>query len=157
MTTETLLLELFQRTVRDVPAYREFLAGQQVDPDTIKDYSDFSRLPLVTSRLHQPLCVAGALPRRHAGRLRHGRHVLGFDRQTDSVAALDRARIGGIESLRTGFRTRLRRGRRTTLVVICFALGSWVGGMYTAQCVRYLAIWLCTSFRLVCYHHFLLC
>jgi phenylacetate-CoA ligase len=24
--------------------------------------------------------------------------------------------------------------RHPTLVVICFALGSWVGGMYTAQC-----------------------
>ena len=29
--------------------------------------------------------------------------------------------------------------RRSTLVVICFAMGSWVGGMYTAQCCRYLA------------------
>jgi phenylacetate-CoA ligase len=29
--------------------------------------------------------------------------------------------------------------RRTTLVVICFAMGSWVGGLYTAQCCRYLA------------------
>jgi phenylacetate-CoA ligase len=28
---------------------------------------------------------------------------------------------------------------RPTLVVICFALGSWVGGMYTALCCRYLA------------------
>ena len=25
------------------------------------------------------------------------------------------------------------------MVVICFALGSWVGGMYTALCCRYLA------------------
>jgi phenylacetate-CoA ligase len=28
---------------------------------------------------------------------------------------------------------------RSTLAVICFALGSWVGGMYTTACARHLA------------------
>lgn len=29
--------------------------------------------------------------------------------------------------------------RRRTLAVVCFTLGTWVGGMYTASCCRYLA------------------
>jgi phenylacetate-CoA ligase len=32
-----------------------------------------------------------------------------------------------------------RADDRTTLAVVCFALGTWVGGMYTAQSCRYLA------------------
>ena len=29
--------------------------------------------------------------------------------------------------------------RRRTLAVVCFALGTWVGGMFTAACCRHLA------------------
>jgi phenylacetate-CoA ligase len=32
-----------------------------------------------------------------------------------------------------------RADERSTLAVICFAMGSWVGGMYTAACCRHLA------------------
>ncbi len=28
---------------------------------------------------------------------------------------------------------------RRTLAIVCFALGTWVGGMYTTNCVRHLA------------------
>jgi phenylacetate-CoA ligase len=37
------------------------------------------------------------------------------------------------------FRDGFRAGERRTLAVICFALGSWVGGMYTAAACRHLA------------------
>ncbi len=39
------LLDLFRRTVREVPAYREFLATQQFDPAWVRTYEDFARLP----------------------------------------------------------------------------------------------------------------
>jgi phenylacetate-CoA ligase len=37
------------------------------------------------------------------------------------------------------FRDAFQAQRRKTLAVVCFALGSWVGGMYTASCLRWLA------------------
>ena len=37
------------------------------------------------------------------------------------------------------FHDSFRAHERTTLAVVCFALGTWVGGMYTAGCVRLLA------------------
>ena len=37
------------------------------------------------------------------------------------------------------FRHAFRAHERTTLAVVCFTLGTWVGGMYTAQCCRYLS------------------
>jgi phenylacetate-CoA ligase len=37
------------------------------------------------------------------------------------------------------FHDSFQADRRRTLAVICFSLGTWVGGMYTASCCRYLA------------------
>jgi len=37
------------------------------------------------------------------------------------------------------FRDAFRAHQQRTLAVICFALGSWVGGMYTTACLRHLA------------------
>lgn len=37
------------------------------------------------------------------------------------------------------FRDAFRAHERRTLAVICFALGSWVGGMYTTACLRHVA------------------
>ncbi len=37
------------------------------------------------------------------------------------------------------FRDAFRAHERRTLAIICFALGSWVGGMYTTACLRHVA------------------
>src|SRR5438874_1886495 len=37
------------------------------------------------------------------------------------------------------FRDSFRAHQRRTLAIVCFALGTWVGGMYTAACCRHLA------------------
>jgi phenylacetate-CoA ligase len=37
------------------------------------------------------------------------------------------------------FRDSFRAGESSTLAVVCFALGTWVGGIYTANCSRHLA------------------
>lgn len=60
------MLELFRRTVADVPAYRAFLADQGVDPGAICTIDDFRRLPLATK---------DSYVRRYplADRCRHGR------------------------------------------------------------------------------------
>ena len=36
-------------------------------------------------------------------------------------------------------RDSFRADERRTLAVVCFALGTWVGGMFTASCCRHLA------------------
>src|SRR6476620_10468519 len=37
------------------------------------------------------------------------------------------------------FHDSFQADERTTLAVVCFALGTWVGGMYTASCCRHLS------------------
>jgi phenylacetate-CoA ligase len=101
-----------------VPAYRAFLAEHDVDPVAVRTVADFRTLPLPTKdnylRRHPltQLCRGGQLGGRRARR----RHPV-----------------------RAGFHDSFGADRRATLAVVCFALGTWVGGMYTAGCCRHLA------------------
>ncbi|GAB7037148.1 MULTISPECIES: phenylacetate--CoA ligase family protein [Catenuloplanes] len=131
------VLELFRDVAGTVPAYRRFLHDQGVDPATVRDPA---AVPLMTK--------AGYLERYPlAERCRGGRL------DTASVVALSSGssgkamvwpRTAGDEEPVTarfaqvfgdGFQARSRR----TLAVVCFALGNWVGGMYTVAACRRLA------------------
>jgi phenylacetate-CoA ligase len=134
------LLDLFGRTVREVPAYREFLATQQFDSASVRTYEDFARLPLLTK---QNYINAYPLPTRCKGGTVLGCEMIAMSSgSTGKALAWPRSLEHELEAA-TRFEQVFARSfgadRRTTLVVICFAMGSWVGGMYTAQCCRYLA------------------
>jgi phenylacetate-CoA ligase len=134
------LLDLFRRTVREVPAYREFLATQQFDPASVRTYEDFARLPLLTK---QNYINAYPLPARCRGGTVLGCEMIAMSSgSTGKPLAWPRSLEHELE-VATRFEQVFARSfgadRRSTLVVICFAMGSWVGGMYTAQCCRYLA------------------
>ena len=75
------LLDLFRRTVREVPAYREFLATQQFDPASVGALRGFRAAATAhQAKLHQCLSAACALQRRHGVGLRNDRDVLRLDR-----------------------------------------------------------------------------
>jgi phenylacetate-CoA ligase len=130
-------LELFREAAASVPAYRAFLAGHGIEPDTV---GDVAQLPLVTKKsyLHRhplpQLCRDGTLGRADTVALSSGSSgeptVWPRSIADEAITARRFEQI-----LAGGFGA----GERTTLVVICFALGSWVGGMYTAACCRLLA------------------
>jgi phenylacetate-CoA ligase len=134
------VLELFQRTVREVPAYRDFLTTQNVDASAVNTYTDFTRLPLLTK---QNYINAYPLPARCRGGSLAGSEMIAVSSgSTGKPLAWPRSLRDELE-IATRFEQVFAQGfgvqRHPTLVVICFALGSWVGGMYTAQCCRYLA------------------
>ncbi len=137
---ERAVLELFWRTLADVPAYRAFLADQGVDPAAIRTIDDFRRLPLATKDNYvrrYPL----------AERCRHGRvdscDMVAFSSgSTGGPTVWLRSLTDELEiaaRFEQVFRDSFAAERRTTLAVVCFALGTWVGGMFTAQCCRYLS------------------
>jgi phenylacetate-CoA ligase len=134
------LLELFRRTVSSVPAYREFLGTLAIDPASVKTYEDFVRLPLLTK---QNYINAYPLPARCRGGTISGCEMIAMSSgSTGKPFAWPRSVEHELE-VATRFEHVFVRGfgadRRSTLVVVCFAMGSWVGGMYTAQCCRYLS------------------
>jgi phenylacetate-CoA ligase len=134
------LLRLFHSVVNTVPAYRQFLQVQGVDPLTIQSLEDFQRLPLVTKANYikqyplAELCRDGSLSACDMVAVSSGStgEPTFWPRLiTDELQVATR-----FESI---FRDSFQADRRSTLAVVCFALGTWVGGMYTASCCRWLA------------------
>lgn len=133
-------LALFASAVATVPAYRAFLAGHGVDPAGVRTFADFRRLPLITKDNYL---------RRHplAQRCRGG-ELVGCDMISVSSGSTGEPTFwprSVVDELAVAtrfeqvFHDSFDAGRRATLAVVCFALGSWVGGMYTASCCRHLA------------------
>jgi phenylacetate-CoA ligase len=133
-------LGLFHEVAGRVPAYRAFLAERGIDPDGVRTAADFARLPLLTkadylSRYSLPeLCRDGRLTGADTVAVSSGssgRPTVWPRTVLDELVVARRFE----HALYASFRGDERR----TLVVVCFPLGSWVGGMYTAAACRHLA------------------
>lgn len=134
------VLALFRSTLDSVPAYRQFLEAAGVDPERIGNVDDFRALPLMTKAGYMQ---AYPLP----GRCKGG-SLLACDRVAVSSGSTGvptfwpRAMVDELEvALRFEqvFRQGFQCHRRATLAVVCFPLGNWVGGIFTASCCWYLA------------------
>ncbi|QUY43903.1 phenylacetate--CoA ligase family protein [Acaryochloris marina] len=134
------VLSLFHRVAQTVPAYKDFLQQQGIDPTQIQTLEDFVTLPLTTkdNYLRQfplpRLCRDGKLETCDMMAVSSGstgeptfwpRFI------TDEYQIATR-----FEQI---FADSFAADQKRTLAVVCFALGTWVGGMYTANCCRHLA------------------
>jgi phenylacetate-CoA ligase len=133
-------IELFHTTAREVPAYRAFLAEHGVDPARIRTREAFEHLPLLTK--------AGYLEKYPlASRCRQGELF------TSDTIAMSSGSTGEptfwprsmadelpiATRFEQVFRDSFESDEKRTLAVVCFPLGTWVGGMFTAACCRHLA------------------
>jgi phenylacetate-CoA ligase len=133
-------LALFRSVAASVPAYQAFLAANGIDPATVQTVEDFKDLPLVTKQnyvLHYSLpelCRDGQLETSDMVAVSSGstgRPTFWLRFFSDELAIARR-----FEQI---FHDSFAADTRRTLAVVCFTLGTWVGGMYTASCTRYLA------------------
>jgi phenylacetate-CoA ligase len=133
-------LELFRDVAATVPAYGEFLRGKGIDPATVRKVEDFARLPLATKD--------GYLRRHPLPDLCRGGSLEGCDFVAVSSGSTGEPtfwprfvsdELGVATRFEQVFRDAFRAEARRTLAVVCFALGTWVGGMYTSACCRHLA------------------
>ncbi len=138
--TEASLLALFRGVANEVPAYQDWLARHGVAPDSIGCLADVSRLPLMT----KPGYMQG-YPL--AQRCRHGR-LADCDRVAVSSGSTGQPTFWprGLSHeaeiavrFEQVFRDSFRAHERSTLAVVCFALGNWVGGLFTTSCCWHLA------------------
>jgi phenylacetate-CoA ligase len=135
------VLALFRDAAATVPAYRQLLGEHGIDPATVATPEDFARLPLLTKD--------GYLRRYPlAARCRGG------DLSTCDFVAVSSGSTGEptfwprFVSDELAVATRFEHvlhdcfeaDRRRTLAVVCFPLGTWVGGMFTASCLRHVAV-----------------
>jgi phenylacetate-CoA ligase len=131
---------LFHQVAASVPAYRAFLRDQGIDPGAVRTFADFQRLPLLTKENYHrryplpDLCRDGRLDGCDMIAVSSGstgQPTIWPRSLTDELAVTAR-----FEQV---FADSFAAGERTTLAVVCFPLGTWVGGLFTLACVRHLA------------------
>jgi phenylacetate-CoA ligase len=140
VNAEQQVIELFHRVAGSVPAYQSFLREHHIDPSSVRAFADFQRLPLVTKENYHrryplpQLCRDGRLEACDMIAVSSGStgDPMFWPRfYTDEHAVAARFEQVFVD----GFGA----DRRSTLAVVCFPLGTWVGGLYTVSCVRQLA------------------
>ena len=133
-------LALFHSVAATVPAYRAFLAEQGLEANAIQTVEDFKSVPSTTKQNYQSrypladLCRDGelascdfiAVSSGSTGQPTFWPRFL-----SDELSIVTRFE----QIFHDSFEAELRR----TLAVVCFTLGTWVGGMFTANCCRYLS------------------
>ncbi|MFN6568058.1 phenylacetate--CoA ligase family protein [Dendronalium sp. ChiSLP03b] len=139
-SSQSAALALFYDVAANVPAYKAFLAEQEIEPSAIQTFEDFQKLPAIAkenyiSRYPLPdLCRYGQLQACDmiaASSGSTGKPTFWPRFFTDELQIATR-----FEQI---FHDSFSANTRRTLAVICFTLGTWVGGMFTTNCCRYLA------------------
>jgi phenylacetate-CoA ligase len=140
VNAEQQVIELFHRVAGSVPAYQNFLREHGVDPTAVRSFTDFQRLPLVTKENYHRRYPLPALCR--DGRLESCDMIAVSSGSTGDPLFWPRfytdehAVVARFEQV---FVDGFGADRHSTLAVVCFPLGTWVGGLYTVSCVRQLA------------------
>jgi len=133
-------LELFRRTAATVPAYREFLRAHGIDPAGVESLDDFRRVPMMDKESYHRRYP---LPQRcRDGRLDGCDLVSVSSGSSGSPTIWPRTvadELAVARRFEQVFRDGFQAGQRTTLAVVCFPLGTWVGGLFTTACVRHLS------------------
>lgn len=133
-------LQLFHTSAREVPAYGQFLRDAGCEPDAVNTPADFSGVPVATKENYHRRHSLTALCR--GGDLSASDMLAVSSGSTGEPAIWPRFvsdELGTAFRFEQVFRDAFRAHERRTLAVVCFALGSWVGGMYTTACLRHVA------------------
>lgn len=133
-------LALFHETARNVPAYRAFLSERGVDPADVESTGDFARLPLLTKDGY--LKKYPLASRCRAGELSTSDTIAVSSGSTGDPTFWPRSiadELAVATRFEQVFADSFGSRQRRTLAVVCFPLGTWVGGMFTAACCRHLA------------------
>ncbi|MDD5462346.1 MAG: phenylacetate--CoA ligase family protein [Methylococcales bacterium] len=140
VNAENKVLALFHRCAAEVPAYRQFLKERGVNPGKVTSFSAFQALPLMSKADYMQVYP---LPERClGGSLRGSDRVAVSSGSTGNPTFWPRSVAYELDvALRFEqvFYDSFRAHQRSTLAIVCFALGNWVGGLFTTSCCWHLA------------------
>jgi phenylacetate-CoA ligase len=137
---ESATLALFHSVAATVPAYQAFLKAQNINPETIQTFSDFSQLPQVTKENYLKVYSLAELCKE--GKLESCDIIAASSGSTGNPTFWPRFfsdELAITIRFEQIFYDSFFADTRRTLAVICFTLGTWVGGLFTTNCCRYLA------------------
>lgn len=134
------IIEFFHEVVSAIAAYREFLQQRGIDPNSIQTLADFQALPPTTKENYLKPNPLGTLCR--DGQLESCDFIAVSSGSSGQPTFWPRFLSDEFQiatRFEQVFRDSFAAHQKRTLAVVCFPLGTWVGGMYTASCCRYLA------------------
>lgn len=137
---EVAALELFHVVAQSVPAYQAFLKEQDINPASVQTFEDFQTLPLLNKENYLRGYTLSELCRN--GKLETCDMIAISSGSTGKPTFWPRFIVDELQiatRFEQIFHDSFSADTRRTLAVICFTLGTWVGGMYTTNCCRYLA------------------
>ncbi len=132
-------LALFQRAARAVPAYKDFLKKYRFNPARIRTWKDWAEVPVVTKKNYlyhyplQKLCWNGKLTSSMVFTASSGStgQSVYFPRDT----ALDK-QSAVLHQLFLDYTA--GSSKRSTLIIDCFGMGVWIGGLITYQAFKHI-------------------
>lgn len=137
---ETSALKLFHNMAKRVPAYQDFLKKHKIDVTKIKTITDFSNLPLVDKNNYlrkyplEKLCWDGQLA--------EGQYVFSTTSgSTGEPFYFPRSDDQDWQYATTAeiyLRTNFQIDKKSTLYIDGFAMGPWIGGLFTYQAIKHL-------------------
>lgn len=133
------LVGFFRHVAASVPAYQAFLAEAGVDPAAVRTVEDFQQLPLTSKDTYQRRYPLPQLCR--DGRLEDCDMIAVSSGSSGTPTIWPRSvedELDVAARFEQVFRA-FEADTRATLAVVCFPLGTWVGGLFTTACVRHLA------------------
>lgn len=134
-------ISLFHQMAKRVPAYKDLLKLNKVTPEKIKSISDFKLLPTIDKNSYllkyplEMLCWDGMLKEKRwtfATNSGSTGETLYFPREIDQDWQYA---VSAELYLRNNFEIH----KRATLYIDSFAMGAWIGGLFTYEAIRLLA------------------
>ncbi len=134
-------LLLFREAAERIPAYRDFLKRHDIRAEAINTYQDFQSLPVTNKRNYlrayslKELCWDGNL-----------KGLSLFSSSSGSTGEPfvwpwgEAQKAEGALELESVFPAVFEMDRYSTLYIDCFAMGTWIGGMFTCACMEYLSL-----------------
>jgi phenylacetate-CoA ligase len=135
---EDSLLELFKRCAVGVPAYKDFLKKSGVDAAKIKSYSDFDAVPSVNKDTYlrsykwENLCTPGAF---------NDQSLVLTSTSGSTGKPFYFPRNGLLDAQSSVYHQMFIQSsgidpKKSTLVIVCFGMGVWIGGVITYQAFK---------------------
>ncbi|WP_413172271.1 phenylacetate--CoA ligase family protein [Anabaena azotica] len=134
-------ISLFQDIAANVPAYQTFLKKQGIDVNSIQTLDEFQKLPTIHKENYISCYSLDQLC--YHGKLENCDMIASSSGSTGKPTFWPRFLTDELQiatRFEQIFHDSFHADTKRTLAVVCFTLGTWVGGMFTTNCCRHLAL-----------------
>jgi phenylacetate-CoA ligase len=134
-------LRLFRESAENVPAYKDFLKSEGFQPSVVKDIGDIVSIPLTSKENYlrkydrKNLCWDGSL----AGKSWTISTTSGSTGEPFYFPRTESQDKQYAFSAELYLRAQFRIQERTTLYIVAFPMGAWIGGLFTYEAIKRVA------------------